>query len=161
MTFSSFQDRSYPGASVPRGTNEATPAGGLPYFRDPLDFARSAFGRRTPEGQYPSGYLGELGNRRQRTLDDLHAKQPRKPTDRGVHRDHKLQADDYIWPEEFHPLSQLGNTERFVSPAMVMEAGLAPPQSDPDRRAELLRMAPGWSSGGPAGMAIPSPAYQS
>ena len=128
----------------------------MPFFRDPMDEARSAFARRTPDAQYPDGYLGKSGSRRERALDGQSA-QARKPTDRGVHRDAALQADDYLWPEEFNPFIGLAYEaagSRFISPAMVTSAGLdEAPEYDPDRVTELRKLLPRWSSAGP-GMAV-------
>jgi hypothetical protein len=125
-----------------------------------MDEARSAFSRRTPEAQYPDGYLGVGGppSRRQRLLDADNAVQSaRKPTDRGVHRDAQLQAEDYIWPNEFNLYSGLEYEVagmQFISPAMVNAAGLIEEETAPPERInELRKLLPQWASAGP-GMSV-------
>lgn len=135
---------------VAPGQEVINPATPTPWFRDPLDRARSVLDERTPGAQYPDGYLGNTQSRRQRLTDP--PPQARKPTDRGVHRDAALQADDYAWPDEFNLLSGVQNQlrgVRYVSPGFGPDTPAAP-ATDPDRIAELRKLAPSWFTGGPS-----------
>lgn len=159
-SFSQWNTSNYRGSSSQPDALEVQPGAPTPFYRDPLDQARSAFSKRTPEAQYPDGYLDVVHSRRDRLMDGLKARSDRKPTDRGIHRDEHLQAEDYLWPEEFNMFSGLQaemRGQRYVSPAMVTDAGLDKPQtSDPERVFALRQMAPSWGAGG-QGMALPLP----
>lgn len=85
-----------------------------PVFRDALDAKRSAF-RRTPESEYPAGYLGTIRSRRQdRLLTEAGRQLNRKAYDRGVHKGERLGQADYYWPPEFGPLSGLQAQARGI-----------------------------------------------
>ena len=139
-----------------------------PSFRDNLDEARCNW-RQTPEGSYPDGYLGTVGNRRGDRLRSAVWRNQR-PYDRGVHKDSRLDMTDYLWPEEFNLLSGLINQttgQRWVSPAYAIEPfrlvnrgnpnvrdfhGMTgrpntgvPVQPDAERVAEKRRQMPPWS----------------
>jgi hypothetical protein len=51
----------------------------------------------------PDGYLGTINTRRQdRLLDGLKQRQSNRPTTRGIHKGERIDARDYLWPEEFN-----------------------------------------------------------
>lgn len=76
--------------------------GPQPFFRDELDSFRSMW-RRTPEAQYPDGYLGVItGRRDDRLLKNLSARATQRSYQRGVHKGERIDPGDYIWPEEFN-----------------------------------------------------------
>ena len=87
---------SVPGVPIPGAVD--------PYFRNDMDGMRSMY-RRTPEAQFPDGYLGTITSRRgDRMLDALKARQNQRSYQRGVHKGERIDMSDYSWPIEFHPL---------------------------------------------------------
>ncbi len=172
----------YPAGDAPFRAAEL--AGPQPFFRDELDAKRSMY-RRTPDSQYPDGYLGTINPRRQdRLYGGLKAKSDSRPYGRGVHKGERLEANDYLWPDAFRMESGIAaqmEGHRFVSESMLMEAGLVefrPPQDDApemnrvgikglprggtaqwstmDKKGTLQRLGPSWSSAGP-GVTTPYP----
>jgi hypothetical protein len=76
--------------------------GPQPFFRDELDAFRSMW-RRTPEAQYPDGYLGTITARRDdKLLRNLSARATERSYQRGVHKGERIDPGDYIWPEQFN-----------------------------------------------------------
>jgi hypothetical protein len=76
--------------------------GPQPFFRDELDAFRSMW-RRTPEGQYPDGYLGTITARRDdKLLRTLRSRETQRSYQRGVHKGERIDPGDYIWPEQFN-----------------------------------------------------------
>ena len=74
--------------------------GPTPFFRDGLDFLRS--GARTPEANYPDGYLGTIQTRRgDRLLENLQRRQNERSYTRGVHKGERIDQSDYFWPDDF------------------------------------------------------------
>lgn len=75
-----------------------------PWFKDRLDALRSA---RTPEAQYPDGYLGTVRTRRQDRVA-AHGGQstPSRSYERGVHVGSRVSPNAYFWNDDIHP--QLG-----------------------------------------------------
>lgn len=79
--------------------------GGIPtpHFRDLSDERRSMY-RRTPEAEYPDGYLGTINSRRNdRLLDALKGRVNERSYQRGVHKGERIDPSDYFWPKEFGP----------------------------------------------------------
>jgi len=76
-----------------------------PGFRNELDAARSAVGR-TPQAEYPDGYLGTIVTRTADS-DKLLTAVNRRLTDRsyqrGVHKGEKIDRSDYLWPPWLQP----------------------------------------------------------
>lgn len=165
-TFSQFQgNREYPAGDAPFRAAEV--AGPQPVFRNELDAMRSMW-RRTPDGDYPDGYLGTVQTRRHERIRTESLRQA-KPYSRGVHKGEKIDQSDYFWSDDFNLMSGLINEDvtgmRYVAPGIVMEAGYPqrqratfPPAGD-EPAVSLRRNAPRWSpSAGPSmGMAIPYP----
>lgn len=118
---------SYPAGDAPFRAAEV--AGPQPFFHDPLDAAR-AMHRRTPDAQYPDGYVGTVQTRRQdRLREGLRERSDNKPYSRGVHKGERLDGRDYFWPAEMQPTDGLlaqSLGKRYVPPGILMEAGMAP-----------------------------------
>jgi hypothetical protein len=97
----------YPGGTAPFRIAETL--GPVPPAHDYLDAVRM-YWRRTPEAQYPDGYLGTVNSRRgDRLLDGLKARTTNKPYTRGIHKGERIDQRDYMWPDEFNLMSGLVN----------------------------------------------------
>jgi hypothetical protein len=71
-------------------------------FRDPTDAARAMMGARTPNAEYPDGYLGTIQSRREdRLLNSLKKSLNQRAYQRGVHKGERIDPGDYYWPAEF------------------------------------------------------------
>ena len=154
--------------------------GPMPFAHDLLDELRMNW-RRTPEAEYPDGYLGTINPRRgDRLMDGLKRRQnSNRPTARGIHKGERIDSIDYFWPEEFNLWSGLENqmtglrwappgigqylpderypTDGHVGPRSVpvgsryAQGGGPIASQDPDRVSVSRSQAPGWSSGGTRG----------
>jgi hypothetical protein len=154
----SWYANQYPGADTP--VQQEIVGGPQPFFRNYLDAQRSSW--RTPEAQYPDGYLGTVPSRRQDRLLDGLRQRTQKPYHRGVHKGTKIDPADYLWPPEFHPLAGLEAEARglkFVSVAMVQDVegqGIlvndGKPGPDPNDVSRLANLAPPWSGRGQMGL---------
>lgn len=82
--------------------------GGMPIsgFRSILDARLAAATGKTPEAQYPDGYLGSVIDRRQDKLLQTVRNNARSYT-RGVHKGSRIGPQDYFWPDDFTPYSSL------------------------------------------------------
>lgn len=183
QSFTPYQRRDYPAGDAP--FRQAETLGPVPYAHDQLDEIRM-YWRRTPEAQYPDGYLGNINPRRgDRLLDGLKRRQTNRPYTRGVHKGERIDPIDYAWPPEFNLWSGLEHQAagvRFSPPGLgedleyertptdgrsrVRNVPVGPrgPVShgrtpeDPGRLATLRSQAPAWSTGrGNPGMAVPYP----
>ena len=91
-----------PGAPVHGGGGGKTLAG----YRDILDARRSAATPRTPNAEYPDGYLGNVNSRREdRLLQAVQSRLTARNYQRGVHKGEKIDNSDYFWTPEFNNLS--------------------------------------------------------
>lgn len=98
-----------PGTPVQGGGGGRTLAG----YRDMLDAKRAAATPRTPEAEYPDGYLGNVNSRREdRLLQAVQSRLTQRNYQRGVHKGEKLGSNDYFWPDEFNPMSGIVNQAR-------------------------------------------------
>jgi hypothetical protein len=139
--------------------------------------------RRTPEAQYPDGYLGTIPSRRgDRLMDGLKARTTNKPYTRGVHKGERIDQDDYFWPEEFNLWTGLeyeAEGIRFFPPGILNELEderyptdrrVGPrgvpigqryvnniPRTPPSRAKVLASQAPPWEVRGNPGMSIGYP----
>lgn len=87
-----------PGAPVSGGGG--TPLAG---YRDVADARRSAATPRTPNAEYPDGYLGNVNSRREdRLLKAVQSRLTERSYQRGVHKGEKIDRSDYFWPSEFN-----------------------------------------------------------
>lgn len=150
--------------------DDQSPLGTSPYqggppvlYRDALDAKRVADGL-SPSSSYPDGYLGTVNTRREDRLGAPY-RQDGRAYRRGAHME-KLNPQSYLWPQEFNlatGLEQQASGMRFVSPAMSEEVVMlrndgrpgprdpligrvdaTPAPIDPDRAAQLSRLAPSW-----------------
>ena len=137
-----------------------------PWWRDNLDFQRSMW-RKTPEAEYPDGYLGTFRTRREdRLLDSLKNRVNQRSYQRGVHKGERIDPGDYVWPSEWTPdrglqAQAIGLRQAPVA-AMTdrpLPAGAAmyprgaqslatltrtPREIDPMRVQQLRRLMPDW-----------------
>jgi hypothetical protein len=75
-----------------------------PWQRSVLDGRRMML-NRTPNAEYPAGYLGTITSRRgDRMLDSLKARVNQKAYQRGVHAGERIDPGDYLYPEGMSPL---------------------------------------------------------
>lgn len=74
-------------------------------FRNILDAKRAMVGR-TPDAEYPDGYLGSITDRREDKLLQ-HVRENARSYTRGVHKGSRIEAQDYFWPADFNPMTGL------------------------------------------------------
>jgi len=96
------------GAGSMYGTNTVYGGGGQPVARSELDFLRIGVGR-TPQAEYPDGYLGTIRSRRDdkgrdssssdRVLNGLKVRIGQRSYQRGIHRGERIDVQDYYYPE--------------------------------------------------------------
>jgi hypothetical protein len=170
----------YPAGDAPFRVAETF--GPVPRGHDYLDDLRMNW-RRTPNAEYPDGYLGTINTRRgDRLMDGLKRRMNNRPYTRGVHKGERIEHDDYFWPEEFNQwtglqyqaagirfsppgLGEFLEDERYPTDRKVgprgTPAGNEPPRpfANPDRLPTLRGHAPPWSVGirGNPGMVTPYP----
>ncbi len=141
-------------------------------YRSIIDAKRTMAAARTPEAEWPDGYLGTITSRRgDRLLNAIKTRLTQRSYQRGVHKGEKIDPSDYYWTEEVNPdiglqyesyglkwTAQGNVAERLAhggiemaSPAEIAAAassvGLEGPASaeiDPVRQARLARLLPGW-----------------
>jgi hypothetical protein len=154
---------SWSNPSEPPGLGTSVQFGNSPVFRNNKDKILSGY-RGTPDAQYPDGYLGTMSsNRRQdKVLGTLSRMNARQYT-RGVHKGERINAGDYLWPDEFNKWTALQLQEQGLKfappgadPVRLMRDGNYAPRgiprdqdkpenrSNPERRAKLKGLAPAW-----------------
>lgn len=102
------------------GTTVGGGGGGILTARDALDFARLGSPGRTPEAEYPDGFLGSVNSRRGDKLLDAIGSMNRRSYTRGVHRGERIDPGDYVWTADWNP-------ERgIIAQAQGMRQDLAP-----------------------------------
>lgn len=103
------------GAAGLFGTNTALGGGGTPVqVRSELDARRMGLGR-TPQAEYPDGYLGTIRSRRDdRLLDSLKVREGQRSYQRGVHKGERIDPADYLWPPDLKPDRGLKREARAV-----------------------------------------------
>jgi hypothetical protein len=148
------------GSQGSRWTRSSSGAGAEPWYRDVLD-AQRGMHRRTPEAEFPDGYLGTIRSRRDdRLLDGLKDRQNRRPYSRGVHKGERVNPSDYFFPPEFTaesgiirqmttglrqaPLLSYAEMQ-LVNDGKSTPRGGASLQPDMMRKTELSKLAPPWS----------------
>lgn len=111
-----------------------------PWVRSVLDARRMMY-KRTPDAEYPDGYLGTIIDRRSdRMFDSLKARVNQRSYQRGVHLGERIDPGDYLWPDEEAPLrgilreatTQLRHAPQlqYFQPTPVVEGKLAPRGSE-------------------------------
>lgn len=97
------------GAPIQGGGGGRTLSG----YRDILDARRAAATPRTPEAEYPDGYLGNVKSRREdRLLQAVQSRLTSRSYQRGVHKGEVIGSDSYFWPDQFNPMSGLAAQAR-------------------------------------------------
>lgn len=129
-----------------------------PWVRSVLDGRRMMY-NRTPNAEYPDGYLGTITDRRSdRVLDSLKARVNQRSYQRGVHLGERIDPGDYLWPDEQQPLrgviqeatTGLRNAPslEYFQPTPVVEGKMAPRGSesvltiDQHRQSQLAQLRP-------------------
>lgn len=146
------------GAAGLYGTYTALGGGGT-FARDELDGMRMGVGR-TPEAEYPDGYLGAIPSRRgDRLLDSVKDRQNERSYSRGVHVGTRVSPRDYFWPTDQQPDRGLKREARGLRQAPLLE--LTPPphlvndgktdtpnelpgEINPARAVQFLHLRPSW-----------------
>lgn len=159
---------------VPNTGSAVVGGGGTPLagYRDALDALRSAAIPRTPNAEYPDGYLGNVVTRRSdRLLQNVQSRLTQRNYQRGVHKGEKIDQSDYFWPDEFNPetglqyeaqglkwtvgadgeppINHMGKNhlvsaqEMYEIEKKVNTSPMAP--IDPRRAAAFQRLLPSWS----------------
>lgn len=146
------------GAGGMYGTYTALGGGGT-FARDELDARRMSVGR-TPEAEYPDGYLGAIPSRRgDRLLDGVKDRENRRSYSRGVHKGERIDARDYFWPSDQQPDRGLKREARglrqapllqLMAPTHLVNDGKTdmpndlPGEIDPKRAIQLRHLRPPW-----------------
>ena len=132
--------------------------GGIVTAKDTLDWARMGFPGRTPEAEYPDGYVSTgLNSRRSDRLLSKIGSMNRRSYTRGVHRGSKVDPGDYIWPENWNPQRgiqaemagrQAALAAEAPEPRLSMDARMAPPSPvappSPTKSRQLQALLPAW-----------------
>lgn len=130
-----WQQITAPGATFPGAPGVA--GGGFSYgivFRDSLDAKRSMMGR-TPEAEYPDGYLGTITNRQQdKVLGKIQERLNDRSYQRGVHVGSKIGRDQYYWDNNFNPESGLYRQSDYHAVGNVLQVRRYAPQGNPVER---------------------------
>lgn len=138
-------------------------------FRSILDAKRAMVGR-TPNAEYPDGYLGSIVDRREDKMLQ-HVRNNARSYTRGVHKGSRIEMQDYFWPADFNPMTGLehqsrgkkwsaqgspverlvhGGSTLTVSEEMQIREQMnlpVDPQmagTDPEVRANLRKQGPAW-----------------
>jgi len=127
----------------------------MPLYRSTLDHRRSQ--GRTPDAQYPSGYLGAHRGKRDELVDRLGRRSDHKDYDRGVHHGSRMDPEAYFWPSHFKPTDGVKAVAKGVKqrpkmeyePVMQTASGKIGPGKPSNPQVVLPRVTP-WSSGSPA-----------
>jgi hypothetical protein len=132
----------------------------MPRALSELDAARMGIGR-TPESEYPDGYLGTIRSRRDdKVLDATKSRVNQRSYQRGVHKGERIDQGDYSWPMQLQPDRGLRNQKKGLKTVFVEQ--LAPPPQlindgktnvpanepgriDQKRQQQLSRLMPNWS----------------
>lgn len=151
-----------------------SPAGqALSGYRSILDARRSAAAPgRTPQAEYPDGYLGNVNSRREdRLLGHIQSRLTQRSYQRGVHKGERVDPQDYYWNDVVNPQAglqaearglkwtQVGSTpvdqinhlgkNHLLTPQqydrVAGSVGLQAPQEiDPIRSERMARLLPRW-----------------
>ena len=139
-------------------------------YRDILDARRSVAAARTPEAEYPDGYLGNVNSRREdRLLKGIQSRLTQRSYQRGVHKGERIDPSDYFWSADFNPQSALdaeaaglrwapsGTPEEQITHlgknhmlnpsqlgAVARSVDIDPGPVDPIRTAKAARLLPSW-----------------
>lgn len=128
--------------------------------RDGLDYARLGSPGRTPEAQYPDGYIGtRTGSKVEDPVLDKIGKLNSRSYTRGVHRGERQDPGDYVWPSSWNPERGLQSQARGMRtglasgpPPRLVRGGNDAPRGDapvtpymvPDMRGISASLLPPW-----------------
>jgi hypothetical protein len=115
---------------------------------------------RTPEAEYPDGYLGNVKSRREdRLLDSLKNRLTQRSYQRGVHKGERIDPSDYFYPAGLDPQRGLRAQARgqrqapafnlAVAPHLVNDGKVdmttnIPTEVNQRRREQMSRLMPMW-----------------
>ena len=118
-----------------------------------------------PDAAYPDGYLGTMSaNRRQDKILGSLSRMNARQYSRGVHKGERINAGDYIWPDEFNlwtGIAYESKGQKFAppgaAPVVLTNDGKVGPKGiprvderqnaeyiDAERRAKLSSLRPSW-----------------
>jgi hypothetical protein len=157
-TFTSWSNSSQNPNSDPTGAY-----GPAPVWRSAKDELLSGY-RSQPDTTHPDGYLGTMSaNRRQDKLLGTLSRNNARQYSRGVHKGERINPGDYIWPQEFNPMTGIimesqgrkfsppgAEPVRLTNDGKVGPRGIPTPQEteatqiNPQRRAYLKNLVPSW-----------------
>lgn len=130
-----WQQITAPGATFPGSPGVA--GGGYAHgiaFRDTLDAKRSMMGR-TPEAEYPDGYLGTITNRQQdKLLGKIQERLNDRSYQRGVHVGSKIGRAQYYWNRDLAPDDGLRRQSHFRRDGCTLSAPRFAPSGNPVER---------------------------
>jgi hypothetical protein len=161
------------------GTNNIAGGGGSPGgttlsgYRSVQDARRAAaMPARTPQAEYPDGYLGNVNSRRDdKLLGHIQSRLTQRSYQRGVHKGERVDPQDYYWNDVVNPQAgleaeakglkwtQVGSTpmdqinhmgkNHMLAPQdfdrIADSVGLqSPTELNPVRSAKLSRLLPTW-----------------
>lgn len=117
-------------------------------FVDPFGVDVSMAGRsgvRTPEAQYPDGYITPMQWRRGPGQADVAPPlNSRDSYDRGNNKHTKLPPEDYFWPGDFSPTSRIMAPVRVNADGLPERRRMAYQGTTADRLTARASAQPGW-----------------
>lgn len=151
----------YLGAGGLHDAYVATGGTGQVPTRDAMDALRVGQAR-TPDAEWPDGYLGTIRTRwDDKVLDSVQQRENTRPYSRGIHKGERIGVQSYFWPPEFDPQRGVRNQMRggprqtplgvAVLPVPLINDGKAdissksPEEFDPIRANLLQRLRPSWT----------------
>lgn len=157
-TFTSWSNPSEQPNAIPNNMY-----GPSPVFRSSKDELLSGY-RSQPDTQHPDGYLGTINsNRRQDKILGTLSRMNARQYSRGVHKGERINPGDYVWPQEFNPLTGIilesqgkkfsppgAEPVRLTNDGKVGPRGLPTPDESqaveisPERRSYFKSIMPAW-----------------
>lgn len=135
--------------------------GGTVTARSELDYRRLGSPGKTPEAQYPDGYISSINDRRSDRLLSKMRRMDARPYSRGVHAGERINPGDYTWPDNWNmktgvkaqarglrtPLAADGPEPRLVHGGNQFPAidPTGPVGSDAHRVSQLAGLLPPWT----------------
>jgi len=131
-----------PGAGGLYGGNVVGHGTALPSALSELDAQRLGIGR-TPQAEYPDGFLATIRSRRDdRVLDAAKSRVNQRAYQRGVHKGERIDQSDYYWPLQLQPDRGLRNQKRGLR-TTFQESLTPPPKLVNDGKAQIEANEPG------------------
>lgn len=143
--------------NVPSGGNSGST---ILSARDAMDWKRLGMPGRTPQAEYPDGFLASPNSRRGDRLLDKIGKLNDRPYTRGVHVGDRVDPSAYLWPADWKPdrgiraelrgervnLARQSPQPRLPNNMGSMPAPTGPVQTAaPDVSRQMARLLPAWS----------------